>query len=144
MIALDSNVLSELMRSTPSEAVVNWMQAQPADQLCTTSVTVAEIRYGVARLPAGYRRTALAAAVDDVFELFSELVLAFDADAARHYADVVVERNQMGAPISGFDAQIAAICRSRRVVLATRNIDDFDHLGLELLNPWDDDLRKSR
>lgn len=144
MIALDSNVLSELMRSTPSDAVVNWMQAQPADQLCTTSVTVAEIRYGVARLPAGYRRTALAAAVKDVFELFSELVLAFDADAARHYADVVVERNQMGAPISGFDAQIAAICRSRRVVLATHNIDDFDHLGLDLLNPWDDDLRESR
>lgn len=133
---MDSNVVSELMRVAPSDVVVAWVQAQPADQLCTTSVTVAEIRYGIARLPAGQHRTSLQAAADDVFAAFSELILAFDLEAARHYADVVVERDRTGAPISGFDAQIAAVCRSHQAALATRNIDDFDRLGIDLLNPW--------
>lgn len=144
MIVLDSDVVSELMRAAPSDVVTAWVQAQPAGQLCTTSVTVAEIHYGVARLPAGQRRALLQAAGDDVFAAFSEQVLAFDVDAARHYADVVVERDRVGATISGFDAQIAAVCRSRRALLATRNIDDFDHLGLELLNPWTVDPGQSR
>jgi len=136
VIVLDSNVVSELMRATPSEAVVAWVQSQPAAELCTTAVTAAEIRYGISRLPSGQRRDVLRAAADDVFAAFAEKVLAFDAGAARHYADIVLEREQHGAPIGGFDAQIAAVCRSRRAALATRNIDDFDRLGLDLLNPW--------
>lgn len=144
VIVLDSNVVSELMRAAPSDVVVAWMQAQPAGHLCTTAVTVAEIRYGIARLPAGQRRALLQAAADDVFAAFSAQVLAFDADAARDYADIVVERDRVGAPISGFDAQIAAVCRSRRALLATRNTADFDHLGLELCNPWTGDPGQSR
>ncbi len=144
MIVLDSNVVSELMRAVPSDVVVAWIEAQPAGHLCTTSVTVAEVHYGIARLPTGQRRALLQTAADDIFATFSEQVLAFDADAARHYADVVVEREHVGAPISGFDAQIAAVCRRRQAWLATRNTDDFRHLGLALLNPWIEDPAQSR
>ncbi len=136
MIVLDSNVLSELMRGAPSAAVVDWIHAQPADELCTTAVSVAEIRYGIARLAAGRRQTLLRTAADEVFAAFAEYVLPFDADAARHYAGVVVERERAGVPISGFDAQIAATCRSHLAALATRNTNDFERLGLDLHNPW--------
>jgi len=80
------------------------------------------------------------AAADDVFSAFRDRVLPFDATAARHYASLVVEREQAGTPISGFHAQIAAICRSRTAVLATRNTSDFTGLGLELVNPWEADV----
>jgi predicted nucleic acid-binding protein len=136
VIVLDTNVVSELMRAAPDANVVGWVRTQVAAAICTTSVTVGEIGYGIARLPAGRRRAVLACAVDDVFSVFADRVLAFDVAAAGHYADVVVEREQAGTPISGFDAQIAAICRLHGAVLATRNTADFDHLGLALCDPW--------
>lgn len=113
------------MRSAPSATVLNWVQAQPAPQLCTTAVTLAEVRYGIERLPDGRRKDQLLAALEDVFSTFADRVLAFDAASAVEYADVVVARARGRAPISGFDAQIAAICRHHRAALATRNINDF-------------------
>jgi toxin FitB len=136
VIVLDTNVVSELMRTAPAADVVAWVHRQPAAQVCTTAVTLAEVRYGIARLPAGRRRDLLRAAADDVFGAFADQVLAFDAVAATHYADVVVEREHSGSPISGFDAQIAAVCRAHRATLATRNTDDFDRLGIDLVDPW--------
>lgn len=136
MIVLDTNVVSELMRTTPAASVVAWASRQQAAEVCTTSVTLAEVRYGIAWLPAGRRRDLLRAAADDVFGAFADQVLAFDAAAAAGYADIVVEREHSGSPISGFDAQIAAICRTRHATLATRNTHDFDLLGLELVDPW--------
>lgn len=136
MIILDTNVLSELMRADPADEVVGWLRVQRGDDLCTTAVSVAEVRYGIARLPEGRRRTALRVAADDVFGSFAGAVLTFDEAAARHYGDVVVERERAGIPISGFDAQIAATCRSNQAALATRNTSDFAHLGIELINPW--------
>ena len=136
LVVLDSNVVSELMRTTPAPEVVAWVDRQDAARVCTTSVTVAEVRYGIARLPAGRRQDALWAAADDVFTVFTDRVLPFDAAAAVHYADVVVERERAGAPISALDAQIAAVCRVRAASLATRNTADFDGLGLELTDPW--------
>jgi predicted nucleic acid-binding protein len=138
MIVLDTNVVSELMRAAPAARVVAWVHEQPAAEMCTTSVTLAEIRYGIARLPAGRRRDHLRATADDVFSAFAGQVLAFDATAATHYADIVVEREHCGSPISGFDAQIAAVCRAHRASLATRNTDDFGRLGLDLIDPWTD------
>lgn len=135
-IVLDTNVVSELMRVAPDVHVEGWVRAVPPAMVYTTSVTLAEVRFGIARLPAGRRRALLADAADDVFGAFADRVLPFDAAAADHYADVVVEREQAGAPIAGFDAQIAAICRSRRAALATRNTDDFGRLGLDLIDPW--------
>ncbi|MCM3885218.1 type II toxin-antitoxin system VapC family toxin [Frankia sp. R82] len=137
MIILDTNVISELMRAAPADSVVAWVTSRPGAAVATTSVSVAEVCYGIGRQPAGRRRELLLAAADEVFAAFQEKVLPFDAEAARHYADVVVEREQAGTPISGFDAQIAAICRSSSAILATRNTDDFTGLDLDLVNPWD-------
>ena len=136
MIVLDTNVVSELMRSEPEERVVAWATSQATAAVGTTSVTLAEVRSGIVRLPAGRRRKVLLSAAEDVFSAFASSILPFDADAAHHYADIVVERERAGAPISGFDAQIAAICRAHGAALATRNTEDFVGLGLSLTNPW--------
>lgn len=135
-VVLDTNVISELMRPAPDGHVEGWVRGLPPVLVYTTSVTLAEVHYGIARLPAGRRRSLLGEAADDVFGTFADRVLAFDVAAARHYAHVLVEREHAGPPIAGFDAQIAAICRARRAALATRNTDDFTRLGLELIDPW--------
>lgn len=139
MIVLDTNVVSELMRLSPDPSVAGWADRQVPAEVVTTAITVAEIGYGIARLPAGRRRELLAAAAEEVFSTFAAHVLPFDVSAAAHYAGIVVEREQAGTPISGFDAQIASVCRAHSASLATRNIPDFGSLGLDLIDPWDSD-----
>lgn len=136
VVVLDTNVISELMRPAPEPAVVRWVTRLPPGVTSTSAVTLAELRFGVARLPKGRRRALLAQAADEVFDAFADRVLPFDAAAAREYAEVVVEREHRGAPISGFDAQIDAICRVHGAPLATRNVGDFRDLDLVLVNPW--------
>jgi predicted nucleic acid-binding protein len=136
MIVLGTNVVSELMRAAPAPAVLAWLGEVPGDDLYTTAVTVAEIRYGIARLPEGRRREALHQAANEVFAAFPEQVLPFDLVAANAYADVVAHRDALGNPIDGFDAQIAAICRAHAATLATRNTKDFTHTGIAIVNPW--------
>ena len=136
MIILDTNVVSELMRPTPARAVLSWLRRHPGDDLSTTAVTVAEIRYGIARLPEGRRREALHQAANEVFAAFPDQVFPFDLAAAAVYADVVAHREGLGNPIDGFDAQIAAICRAHAATLATRNTKDFADTGVALVNPW--------
>ncbi len=137
MIVLDTNVLSELMRRAPEQRVVEWVDDHAVSALAITAVTVAELLYGVARLPAGARKDDLAAAIGAlVRDDFADRVEPFDASAAEHYADIVATRERQGRPISAADAQIAAICRRRGASLATRNIRDFDATGIELLDPW--------
>jgi len=136
MIVADTNVVSELMRPSPSPALRAWLSGQAAGDLYTTAITVAEIRYGLERLPGGRRKDRLRAAADKVFAAFSEFVLPFDAGAAVHYARIVRHRDEAGLPISGFDAQIAAICRARGAALATRNIGDFLNTGVDVIDPW--------
>jgi len=136
MIVLDTNVVSELMRGTPESSVITWLGRQRSAELFTTAVTLAEVRYGIARLPDGRRKNDLSQAADEVFGAFPEQVLPFDAAAAATYADVVTDRDRAGQPIDGFDAQIAAICRSRQATLATRNTKDFHQTGVELVDPW--------
>lgn len=136
MIILDTNVVSELMRAAPPPAVLAWLGESPADALYTTAVTVAEIRYGIARLSEGYRREALHQAANEVFAAFPQQVLPFDLVAASAYADVVARRDALGQPIDGFDAQIAAICRVHAATLATRNTKDFADTGIAILDPW--------
>ncbi|WP_142586249.1 PIN domain-containing protein, partial [Methylobacterium symbioticum] len=109
MIVLDTNVISELMRASPDPAVLAWVVARPRRQFCTTSINRAEILHGIAILPAGRRREAIAAAADAMFaEDFAGRILPFDADAAAHYAEIVSTRRRAGQPIEGFDALIAA------------------------------------
>src|SRR5690349_15707311 len=111
MIVVDTNVTSELMRPAPSERVRDWLQRQPAEDMYTSAITVAEIRYGIERLPEGTRKVELRAAAIEVFGAFADRVLAFDAAAAEQYSLIVSRRERLGIPIEGFDAQIAAICR---------------------------------
>src|SRR5580658_3808193 len=124
------------MRREPAAAVLAWLAEQPPGDLYSTAITVAEIGYGVARLPDGQRRELLRATASEVFSAFSDRILSFDTRAAAHYAEVVIERERSGAPISGFDAQIASICLSHGATLATRNVKDFDGVGIALTNPW--------
>jgi predicted nucleic acid-binding protein len=136
MIVLDTNVVSELMRAEPALAVLTWLQQNSGDGMYTTTVTVAEIRYGIARLPEGQRRESLHQAAGEIFAAFPRQVLPFDLAAANAYADVVTVRESLGNPIDGFDAQIAAICRSHAATLATRNTKDFADTGIAVINPW--------
>jgi predicted nucleic acid-binding protein len=136
VIVLDTNVVSELMRSSPSPGVAGWVRGCEPGELFTTAITTAEVLYGVERLPDGRRKTLLAGMAKDVFTIFADQVLAFDASAAAQYAAVVSLRERMGAPIDGFDAQIAAICRSHGATLATRNGEDFEGAGVAVVDPW--------
>ncbi len=136
MIVVDTNVASELMRPSPAVAVRDWVHSQDGRDLCTTAITVAEIRYGIERLPSGRRKEALKAAVAEVFGMFAEQILSFETAAAEQYALVVSYRDGLGLPIDGFDAQIAAICRARGAALATRNLADFQETGVDVINPW--------
>jgi predicted nucleic acid-binding protein len=138
MIVLDTNVTSELMRASPSVLVMTWLQAQNPRDLYSTAVTVAEIRYGIARLPYGERKQQLTEAAEEVFSSFADRVLAFDRAAATEYGDLVVVRERAGTPINGFDAQIASICRANQALLATRNVRDFENTGIGVTNPWAD------
>jgi predicted nucleic acid-binding protein len=104
--------------------------------LYTTSVTLAEITYGIEKLDAGRRKELLKSTADEIFAAFDKYVLAFDRPAALHFAKIVTNRARAGNPIDGFDAQIASICRSHRAALATRNVKDFEGTGIEILDPW--------
>ena len=137
MIILDTNVLSELMRPSPEPRVEAWLTAQPDTSVFISAITEAELRYGMAIMPDGKRRTALTAELENMLKAdFAGRILPFDSVAARAFAIIASERRQNGRPISQADAQIAAIARSRGAVLATRNEPDFDDCGIEVTNPW--------
>ena len=137
MMILDTNVVSEVMRPSPSAQVLRWMAAHPAGQLFTTTITQAEILYGLELLPKGKRRTAFESAVEAMFEEdFAGRILPFDGAAASMFARIAAARRTLGRPITQFDAQVAAIARSRGAAVATRNTSDFDHCGVTVVNPW--------
>ncbi len=138
MIILDTNVLSELMKSKPDKSVVHWIGKYQAKSLFITALTQAEILYGLEILPVGKRRTALKKAAKSMFELdFAGRILPFDTDAAQLFATIAANRKTIGRPISQIDAQIAAIACSHQASLATRNVDDFEECGIDIINPWE-------
>ena len=140
MIILDTNVFSELLRARPAPRVLSWVDGQAQDTLFATSITEAEILTGIAILPDGRRRDRLTVAANRLFgELFQDRVWPFDRGAAHSYAAIVAGRRAGGRSVSQFDCQIAAIARSRRMALATRNIRDFEECGIEVINPWPTD-----
>ncbi|WP_026455145.1 type II toxin-antitoxin system VapC family toxin [Saccharomonospora iraqiensis] len=137
MTVLDTNVVSELMRPEPDRGVMAWVDRMPPEDVFVTAVTAAELRYGAARLSDGRRKRELVVKVEELFaEDFRGRVLPFDDAAAGCYAEITVAREREGLAVSMADAQIAAICRSHGVPLATRNTKDFSGTGVELLDPW--------
>ena len=137
MILLDTNILSELMRPAPEAAVERWLAGQPPASVFISAITEAELRYGLALMPVGRRRSTIAAEIEGMLgEDFRGRILPFDSPAAVAFAEIAADRRQAGRPISQADAQIAAIARSRGAALATRNVPDFEGCGVEIINPW--------
>ena len=136
MIVLDTNVLAEEMRPAPEPAVHDWLWRQNPMDLFTTAVTEAEIFFGVTVMPDGKRKRELDAAAQRIFALFAGRILPFDSTASREFALIVTDRRRAGRPIEAFDAQIAAIARSRGMALAMRDLQDFAGTGVRLVDPW--------
>jgi hypothetical protein len=136
MILLDTNVVSELARSQPDATVLAYLRRQPQATLFTSSVCEAEIRYGLARLPAGRRRNELANRVTIFFSGFATRILAFDSAAAGLYGAIRTRREAVGRPISVADAMIAATARAYGLVIATRSGNDFAGCDLRIVDPW--------
>jgi len=137
MILLDTNVVSELMRPAPSEAVLAWFAAQDAADLYLSAIGEAELRRGAAMLPAGKRRDPLMAAIDAMIaEDFAGRILPFDSNAAQAFVLVFMERRAAGRPISFADCQIAATARAQGAAIATRNTADFAGCGIAVIDPW--------
>lgn len=137
MLILDTNVVSELMKPAPSDALLLWFQDTPPEPLALTSVTVAELRYGIAVLPEGKRKARLGQAVTDMLaQEFPGLVLPFDQAAAEQYGALAAMHRAAGHNPGQADVMIAAIAAAHGAGVATRNLKDFEGLGLRLLNPF--------
>lgn len=135
---IDTNVFSELMRERPAQPVLDWFASQTANQLQTSAVTHAEILAGIALLPAGKRRDAMAHAASQIFEEdFFERCIDFGGWAVGHYALARAGRQLAGRPIDTAGAQIAAIALAAGLTLVTRNTKEFEGIdGLQVINPW--------
>ena len=139
MILLDTNVVSEVMRVAPTPAVLTWLNEQDSTTLFVSTVTIAEIEYGLRVLPDGKRRVGLRERFEHFLaQAFAGRVCDFDQAAARSYGEVMGGRREIGRPMSVPDGQIAAIARSRGYAVATRNVADFEDCGLSLVNPFGD------
>ena len=136
MIVLDTNVISEAMRPEPHPAVRAWLNDQAAETLYLSSVTLAELLFGVAALPAGKRKEMLAQAVDGLMGLFRGRVLPFDADAARHYAELAMTARSAGRGFPTPDGYIAAIAVSRGFIVASRDTAPYEAASVTVINPW--------
>lgn len=141
MIVLDTNVISEAIRVQPDRTVASWLSLQPPSTLFTTTITQAELLYGLELLPEGKRRRDLTDAVRAILnDEFRGRVLSFDTPSAEAYATITARRRARGKPISAFDAQIAAIAFSRGAQVATCNADDFEDCGVTIVDPWQPSL----
>jgi predicted nucleic acid-binding protein len=136
MIVLDTNVVSEAMKPAPDPRVRAWLNEQSADTLYLSSITVAELTFGIASLPAGKRKNMLDKALDGLMALFQERVLPFDVDAARNYAALAVNARQRGRGFPTPDGYIAAIAASRGFIVASRDTAPYEACELQVINPW--------
>jgi predicted nucleic acid-binding protein len=136
MIVLDTNVVSEAMKPEPHPAVRAWLNEQVAETLYLSSVTLAELLFGIGAIPAGRRKNLLAETLDGLLDLFGERVLAFDAGAARRYAELAVKARTAGKGFPTPDGYIAAIAAARGFIVATRDTGPFEAAGLNVINPW--------
>lgn len=136
MIVIDTNVVSEAMKPEPHPNVRAWLNEQAAETLYLSSVTLAELLFGIASLPAGKRKDMLARALDGLMGLFRDRVLPFDADAARLYAELAVKAKTNGRGFPTPDGYIAAIAASRNFMVASRDTAPYEAVGITVTNPW--------
>ncbi|MES2319394.1 MAG: type II toxin-antitoxin system VapC family toxin [Pseudomonadota bacterium] len=136
MIVLDTNVVSEAMKNDPHASVRKWLNEQSADTLYLSSVTLAELLFGVCALPPGKRQDLLLKTLDGMMALFGERVLPFDTQAARHYAKLAVTARGAGRGFPTPDGYIAAIAVSRGFIVASRDTAPFEAAGVAVINPW--------
>jgi predicted nucleic acid-binding protein len=139
MLMLDTNMLSEMMRPEPERKIADWIVRQPSDELFTAAVCQAEILSGLAVMPSGRRRTELEEAARAMFAAdFDGRVLPFDTEAAAAYAEIFTARRKAGRPSGTIDLMLAAIARVRGASVVTRNVADFEGVGVAIVNPWDE------
>jgi toxin FitB len=136
MILLDTNVVSEAMKPEPDPEVRNWLDEQTAETLFLSSVTIAELMFGIGSLPKGKRKDRLTAALDGVLELFAGRILPFDTGAARRYADLAVKARAAGKGFPTPDGYIAAIAAAHDFAVASRDASAFAAAGLTVIDPW--------
>lgn len=137
MILLDTNIISEMMKPSPSTKMMEWIDQQEVIHLFITTITIAEISYGIHALPKGNRRRIIENAFDKAIRnSFKHRILSFEEPAAHLYGKLMGQRKELGKPLSILDGQIAAIALSHGAALATRNIRDFTHCSLDLINPF--------
>ena len=138
MILLEINVIPELMRPAPEPKVLAWADGLDPEAVAITAMNEAEILHGLARLPAGRRQQQLQQNWEELAaELFAGRIWPFSSEAAHWYAELLRRRERLARPMATADAVIAATALAHGVPLATRNINDFVEIGLELINPWD-------
>lgn len=137
-ILLDTNVISEVMRPNPSGNVISWLNNHNNTDLFISSITIAEICYGLRILPEGKRRQSLQSRFEKfISQGFAKNIINFNELSARAYAEIMGMRKEKGRPMSLPDGQIAAIAKTNYLSLATRNISDFEGCGIELINPFE-------
>ncbi|MCH4813809.1 type II toxin-antitoxin system VapC family toxin [Vreelandella neptunia] len=141
MIVLDTNVVSEAMKPDPDQAVRAWLNEQSAETLYLSSVTLAELLFGIAALPSGKRKDMLSEALDGLMQLFKGRILPFDADAARQYAELAVMARTAGRGFPVPDGYIAAIAVSQGYKVASRDMAPFEAANVDVINPWDEPKR---
>lgn len=138
MIILDTNVVSEPLKPRPDANVIAWLDAQSVDTLCLTTVSLAELRFGIASLPVGKRRNRLRARFEEeVLPTFADRILDFDEPASACYAKLQAEARGKGKAIGVVDGYIAAIALSRGFTVATRDTAPFEAVGVQVINPFD-------
>jgi Predicted nucleic acid-binding protein, contains PIN domain len=137
MILVDTNVISEPLRKAPDARVIEWIDEQPLETLYLSAITVAELRFGVASLPAGKRRDSLHDDLETrVLPLFAGRVLPFDLAASQAYAALMARARANGRAIGRDDGYIAATAVANGVIVATRDTAPFEAAGLSVINPW--------
>ncbi|HMS75434.1 type II toxin-antitoxin system VapC family toxin [Gordonia sp. (in: high G+C Gram-positive bacteria)] len=137
MIILDTNVVAVLMGTSKHDVATAWLNRQDPHALFLTAITRAEVRYGIARLPAGSRRDRLSRMADNLFTSQADRTLMFDIAAADYYGDIVAGRERDGRPIGSADAQIAAIARVHDAIVATRDSNGFLRTGVTTVDPFE-------
>lgn len=139
MILLDTNVVSEPLRRDPEARVIDWIDAQSLETLYLSSITVAELRFGVACLPVGKRQEELHTSLEkQILPLFSGRVRPFDMDCTNTYAKLMAKARASGLAIAPADGYIAAIATFNQFTVATRDVSPFQTAGVNVINPWEE------